>query len=74
MQKNKVSISKKTVLRVIAAVLALLILASFISIIPAGHTDFNIIDLISAIPAYPQLRQSRWRGRPMKRPRPSRTS
>ena len=35
MQKNKVSISKKTVLRVIAAILALLILASFISIIPA---------------------------------------
>ena len=57
MQKNKVSISKKTVLRVIAAVLALLILASFISIIPAGHTDVNIIDFdfsdtcISAIEA-----------------------
>ena len=42
--ENIVSISKKTVLRVIAAVLALLILASFISIIPAGHTDVNIID------------------------------
>ena len=57
MQKNKVSISKKTVLMIIAGILALLILASFISIIPAGYTDVNIIDFdfsdtyISAIEA-----------------------
>ena len=38
MQKNKVSISKKTVLMIIAGILALLLLTSFISIIPAGHT------------------------------------
>ena len=61
---NIVSISKKTVLRIIAAVLALLILASFISIIPAGHTDVNIIDFdfsdtyISAIEAKQMAQQT----------------
>ena len=38
MQKNKVSISKKTVLMIIAGILALLLLTSFITVIPAGHT------------------------------------
>ena len=57
MQKNKVSISKKTVLMIIAGILALLLLTSFITVIPAGHTGVNIIDFdfsdtyISAIEA-----------------------
>lgn len=38
MQKNKISIPKKTVIAIISAILAVLILTSFISIIPAGHT------------------------------------
>lgn len=64
MQKNKISISKKTVLMIIAGILALLLLTSFITVIPAGHTGVNIIDFdfsdtyISAIEAKQMAQQT----------------